>query len=275
MIVDGHQHFWELSRFEYPWLAEVGEVLKRDFLPDDLHPCLNETGVEKTVVVQAYQSVNETCWLLDLARENSFVAGVVGWVDLTDPAVGETLDGLLQEPLFKGVRHVWHDEPHDDWIVQPEVIRGLKELAKRRIPYDFLTFPRHLKFIPQVLEEVPGLSAVVDHISKPPIASGDFQPWKKELSRVARETNVYCKISGMVTEADHENWAVNDLRPYVEAVVEMFGCERLMFGSDWPVCTLAASYGAVIEAAVEVLGGISADQKEAVFGGNALRFYNL
>ena len=275
MIVDSHQHFWELSRFEYPWLGEVGPVLKRDFLPDHLLLLLKEAGVERTVVVQAHQSVDETCWLLDLARQKSFVAGVVGWVDLKDPGVGETLDELLQEPFFKGVRHVWHDEPNDDWIMQPEVIRGLKELAKRQIPYDFLTFPRHLKFIPRILDEVPGLCAVVDHISKPPIARGDLQPWRRDLSRVAHETNVSCKVSGMVTEADHQNWAVHDLRPYVEAVLEMFGCKRLMFGSDWPVCTLAASYGEVVAAALETLGGVSAKQKEALFGGNAERFYNL
>lgn len=275
MIIDGHQHFWELSRFEYPWLAEVGHVLKRDFLPDDLLPLLNAAGVEKTVVVQAHQSVDETYWLLDLARKHSFLAGVVGWVDLTDPGVGETLDELLQDPHFKGVRHVWHDEPNDGWIVQPDVIRGLRELAKRQLPYDFLTFPRHLKFIPRVLEKVPGLCAVVDHISKPPIARGDFQSWQRDLAEVAQETGVYCKISGMVTEADHENWATNDLRPYVEAVVEMFGCERLMFGSDWPVCTLAASYGQVVEAAQETLEGVSAEQKKALFGGNAQGFYKL
>ena len=196
------------------------------------------------------------------AEKHEFVAGVVGWVDLRDPEVGLVLDELAQNPRFKGVRHVWHDEPNDDWILQPEVIGGLKEVAARGLTYDFLTFPRHLRHIPEVLERAPGLRTVVDHISKPPIARGELEPWRSDLRKVAEIPGVYCKLSGMVTEADLHNWTIEDLRPYVDAVIEMFGYGRLMYGSDWPVCTMAASYDRVFEAAQALLSGVSEDDRQ-------------
>ena len=275
MIIDSHHHFWEMSRFSYPWMDQVDRALKKDYLPDDLIPLLSRNGIHHTVIVQAHQSVDETLWLLDLAAQNDFVAGVVGWVDLADSRVGETLDELMKHPHFKGVRHVWHDEPDDAWILQPAIIRGLNELAKRDIPFDFLTFPRHLKYIPQVCELVPDLRAVVDHISKPPIWSRKTEPWRNALKTVAEIPNMHCKLSGMVTEADHRAWCVDDLKPYVDTVVELFGYERLLFGSDWPVCTLAASYDQVLNAALDSLGQISEPAKIAVLGANAERFYGL
>jgi L-fuconolactonase len=275
MIVDSHHHLWEIGRFEYPWMPAAGHVLHRDYLPEDLRPWLDRNGVDRTVIVQANQSVEESRWLLGHAEKNAFVGGVVGWVDLKDPHVGTILDDLAQTPRFKGVRHVWHDEPNDDWILQPKVIRGLREVAARGLTYDFLTFPRHLRFIPMVLAQVPGLKAVVDHISKPPIAKGGLEPWRSELRKVAEIPGVYCKLSGMVTEADLDKWTIEDLRPYVEAVVEMFGCRRLMYGSDWPVCTMAASYDRVFETAQALLSHLSEDDRRAVFGENAIRFYCL
>ncbi len=275
MIVDSHHHLWEIGRFEYPWMAGPGHVLHRTFLPEDLKPWLDKNGVNETVIVQANQSVEEARWLLAHAEKHEFVAGVVGWVDLRDPEVGLVLDDLAQIPWFKGVRHVWHDEPNDDWILQPEVIRGLKEVAARDLTYDFLTFPRHLRQIPEVLERVPGLRTVVDHISKPPIMRGELEPWRSDLRKVAKIPGVYCKLSGMVTEADLDNWTIEDLRPYVDAVIEMFGCGRLMYGSDWPVCTMAASYDRVFEAAQALLSGVSEDDRRAVFGENARQFYRL
>ncbi len=275
MIVDSHHHLWEIGRFEYPWMPGPGHVLHRTFLPEDLKPWLDKNGVNKTVIVQADQSVEEARWLLAHAEKHKFVAGVVGWVDLRDPEVGLVLDELAQNPRFKGVRHVWHDEPNDDWILQPEVIRGLKEVAARGLTYDFLTFPRHLRHIPEVLERAPGLRTVVDHISKPPIKRGEMEPWRSDLRKVAEIPGVYCKLSGMVTEADLDNWTIEDLRPYGDAVIEMFGCGRLMYGSDWPVCTMAASYDRVFEAAHALLSGVSEDDRQAVFGENARQFYRL
>ncbi|MBT4072304.1 MAG: amidohydrolase family protein [Chloroflexi bacterium] len=274
-VVDSHHHFWDLSELDYPWMPPGDNVLRQNRLPSDLAPLLKEVGVEKTVIVQAHSSIEEARWLLRLAHENDFVAGVVAWVDLADPDVGNTLDQLQQDPYFKGVRHIWHDEPDDAWIMQRAIINGLKELAKRDIPFDLLPRPQHLPYIPRVLDAVPDLRTVVDHIAKPLIADRVFEPWLSDLKRVAEIPGVYCKISGMVTEADTDNWKPDDLTPYVENVVDMFGYQRLMFGSDWPVCTLAGSYKQVFHAASRALGKMSVADRSAVFGGNAERFYGL
>ena len=274
-VVDSHQHFWELSRLEYSWMPEGESPLRRNFLPADLRPLIADAGVDRTVIVQAHQSMDETYWLLDLADETDFVAGVVAWVDLADPNVGATLDELMTRRYFCGVRHLWHDEADLGWVVRPDVIRGLEELAARGIAYDLLSRPPHLTYIPELLEKVPDLRTVVDHISKPLIAEGETEPWSTDLARVAEIPTVMCKVSGMVTEADHESWTPDDLRPYVERVVELFGYDRLMFGSDWPVCTQAATYGQVSDAARDTLGPLSDSDRGAVFGGNAARFYRL
>ncbi len=274
-IVDSHQHFWDLSRFDYPWMPEAESVLKRDHLPADLKPLMHDVGVERTVTVQAVQSIEEARWLLDLADENEFVAGVVAWVDLQSPDVGHDLDELQAREKFCGVRHIWHDEAEDDWIVRQPVLNGLRELASRNIPYDLLPRPQHLRFIPQLLDEVPGLRTVIDHIAKPHIAEGTMEPWATEMAEIAANPSVFCKFSGMVTEADHENWSVDDLKPYAEQVVAMFGYDRLMFGSDWPVSTLASEYQRTFAAYNSALGELSTEDHAKVFGGNAERFYGL
>ncbi len=256
-------------------MPEGDSPLRRDRLPADLEPLLREAGVQRTVAVQAHQSLAETRWLLRLAAETEFIAGVVGWVDLADPEVGRVLDELLADPHLKGLRHIWHDEPDDAWILRPAVVRGLRELADRGLPYDLLPRPQHLSYIPRLLEQVPGLRTVIDHIAKPPIATGEFEPWLTDLRAVASIPGVHCKLSGMVTEADHASWTPDDLKPYVAHVVELFGYDRLMFGSDWPVCTLAGSYGQVFAAAEAALGPLPDEARAAVFGGNAVRFYGL
>jgi L-fuconolactonase len=274
-VVDSHHHFWDLSLFKYPWMPSGDSVLKRSYSPADLAPLLREAGVDKTVIVQAHQSVEETRWLLKVARQTPFVAGVVGWVDLTDPRVGHTLDELQADPLFKGVRHIWHDEPDDGWLARPAAICGLKEVAARGLAYDFLVRPQHLKYVPLIMEAVPSLRAVIDHIAKPDIKNKMVEPWLSDLRRVANIPGMMCKVSGMVTEADHKNWTSGDLRPYMAHILGMFGWDRLMFGSDWPVCLLAGSYSQVIEAARANLVLLQAHEKEAVFGGNAVMFYGL
>ena len=274
-VVDSHHHFWDLSNLDYDWMPTGDNVLRQNRLPSDLKPLIDSVGVERTVIVQAHSSLEEAHWLLDLAAENEFVAGVVAWVDLSDPGVGSTLDELQRDPHFKGVRHIWHDEPDDGWIMRLDVLRGLRELAKRDIPFDLLPRPQHLKYIPRLLDAIPDLRTVVDHIAKPLIGEGVFEPWESDLRRVADIPGVYCKISGMVTEADHERWKPDHLTPYVSRVVEMFGYDRLMFGSDWPVCTLAGTYEQVFRAADHALGPISDEARAAVFGGNAERFYGL
>jgi len=274
-VIDAHQHFWQLDRFAYTWPTPDLEAIYRDFMPEDLKPHLDACGVDGTVIVQAHQSVQECRWALSLCRQHDFLKGVVGWVDLKDPDVGQTLDELGANEEFRGVRHVWHDETGDDWILQPEVLRGLREVAKRDLTYDLLVRPAHLVYVPEVARAVPDLRMVVDHIAKPLIAEGTMQPWLQRLTAVAGFEQISCKISGMVTEADWSGWTVADLRPYVERALDLFGIDRLMYGSDWPVCTLAADYQDVHAACLSALGPLSETERAKLLGANATAFYGL
>jgi L-fuconolactonase len=273
-VVDSHHHFWEIDRFDYSWMPE-GSPLAVDYGPADLEPLIKNVGVDYTVIVQAVSSPDEARWLLELAEKHEFIAGVVGWVDLTDPRVGDTLEELQESSYFKGVRHIWESEDDPGWIVHSGAIEGLKELVRRDLTFDFLAKPPNLPFIPRVMDQVPDLRAVVDHIAKPVIAEHLVEPWLTDMRKVASINGMHCKISGMVTEADHENWTVDDLRPYVHHILGMYGTDRLMFGTDWPVCTLAAEYGDVAGAARNILEELSPAAKEDVFGGVATRFYRL
>ena len=274
-MIDSHQHFWQVGRFDYPWMTPDLGVLYRDYLPADLAPILRSNGVEKAVLVQASNSVAESRWLLNLAGENSFVAGVVGWVDLTSVDVDAQLDELSTYPKFKGVRHLVESEPDDDWLVQPAVLSGLRRLATYGLSYDLLVHTRHLKYVPQVAERCPDLALVIDHLAKPPIAKNEIKEWSQALKPLASYLNIHCKMSGLVTEAKWTSWQINDLRPYVEFALESFGVDRLMFGSDYPVCLLAASYNRVLESFQEILKGLSVDDREKIFSKNAANFYRL
>ena len=274
-MIDSHQHFWQVGRFDYPWMSSDSGVLYRDYLPDDLAPILEANGVEKTVLVQASNSVEESRWLLELAREHEFIAGVVGWVDLTSANVGAQLHELTGQPKFKGARHLVESEPADDWLVQPAVLSGLRELSRYGLSYDLLVHTRHLKYVPQVIESCPELAFVIDHLAKPPIAKNEINEWSQALKPVAACSNVHCKLSGLVTEADWSSWRTDDLRPFVEFALELFGPDRLMFGSDYPVCLLAASYDRVLNAFQEILKGLTDADREQIFSTNAARFYRL
>lgn len=273
-VVDSHHHFWEIDRFDYSWMPE-DSPLAVDYGPSDLKPLIKKAGIDYTVIVQAVSSPDEARWLLELADRHEFIAGVVGWVDLTDPRVGDTLEELQQSSLFKGVRHIWESEDDPGWIVNSGAIEGLKELVRRDLTFDFLAKPPNLPFIPKVMDQVPDLRAVVDHIAKPVIAEHLVEPWLSDMRKVASINGMHCKISGMVTEANHENWTVDDLRPYVHHILGIYGTDRLMFGTDWPVCTLAAEYGSVADATREILVGLNPAAKDDVFGGVATRFYRL
>ncbi len=274
-MIDSHQHFWQVGRFDYPWMKSDNEVLYRDYLPAQLEPVLQENGVDKTVLVQASNSVAESRWLLQLAEENSFIAGVVGWVDLMRNEAKDQLREMTADPKFKGIRHLVESEPADDWLVQSKVLSGLKELALYNLSFDLLVHTRHLKYARVVADCCPELSLVIDHLGKPPIARGEFDEWARELRPLAAFPNVYCKLSGLVTEANWATWQTNDLRPYADYALELFGTERLMFGSDHPVCLLAASYGQVLESFQELLKDLNGEQREQVFSGTAVRFYRL
>jgi len=275
MIIDSHQHFWQLGRFDYPWMNRSLGVLYRDYLPDQLELILAENGVGKTVLVQASNSMEESRWLLQLADEHPFIAGVVGWVDLGSVDIDRQLDELLPHPKFKGVRHLVESEPADDWLIQPQVLQGLKRLSTYGISYDLLVHTRHLKYIQKVVDACPDLRLVIDHMAKPPIASGEIETWRQELKVVAVNKQIYCKLSGLVTEANWNLWTSDDLRPYVDCALELFGSSRLVFGSDHPVCLLAASYRRVLGCFRELLKDLAADEQQMVFGGNAAQFYRL
>ena len=275
MIVDSHQHFWQVGRFDYPWMSPELGVLYRDFLPSQLEPILQQCGVAETVLVQASNSLAETHWLLSLADGYPSIAGVVGWVDLTDAGMEQELEVLTANPKFKGVRHLVESEPAEDWLVQPSVLRGLRVLASYGVSYDLLVHTRHLKHARTVAESCPELQLVIDHMAKPPIRSGEVKEWAQEIKAVAVCPNVYCKLSGLVTEANLTSWRPEDLQPFVERALEYFGTSRMMFGSDWPVCLLAASYDQVLECFDLLLAGLSKTERHSVFGENATKFYRL
>jgi L-fuconolactonase len=274
-MIDSHQHFWQVGRFDYPWMTSDLGVLYRDYLPDELAPILKKNDITKTVVVQASNSIAESRWLLDLADQNSFIAGVAGWVDLMSPDIDAQLVELTAHPKFKGVRHLVESEPQDDWLVQPAVLSGLKRLSTYGLSYDLLVHTRHLKHVPRIAEACPELALVIDHLAKPPIAKNEIDEWSEGFKPLASYPNINCKLSGLVTEANWTSWQTDDLRPYVEFALESFGPERLMFGSDYPVCLLASSYERVLESFQEILKSLNDDEREKIFSRNAARVYRV
>jgi L-fuconolactonase len=277
--VDAHQHFWpQPTRFAYPWMTDEQAALRRPFGPDDLRPLIQSREIDWTVLVQTRSSLDETRDFLAIAERTDFVAGVVGWVDLAAPGVDRILADLKSSPAGRwlvGIRHQVHDEPDRDWLLRSDVQRGLRAVQQAGLAYDLLLRPRELPAALQVARAFPDLRLVIDHIAKPEIADGTLEPWATDMAPFAELPHVSCKLSGLVTEADWQRWTPADLRPYVERVVGWFGEDRLMFGSDWPVCTLAASYEQVHDALADVLTaiGLSESAQARVFGENARRFY--
>jgi L-fuconolactonase len=251
------------------------EVLCHDYMPAQLQPVLQKNGVHQTVLVQASNSVAETRWLLSLADQHPFIAGVVGWVDLQSDDVGRQLDDLATHSKFKGVRHLVESEPADEWLSQERVLKGLRELSARGLSYDLLVHTRHLKHAKAVVDECAELQFVIDHLAKPPIAGGEIDDWARALKPFAAARNVWCKLSGLVTEANWTNWRIEDFSPYLDKVLEYFGPQRMMFGSDWPVCLLAASYEQVLEVFQTLLSDLSEEERALIFSKNASRFYRI
>lgn len=275
MRIDAHQHFWRYSEAEYAWIGPEMGALQRDFLPDDLHPLQRALQIGGTVAVQARQSVEETRWLQELAEKHPAIRGVVGWADLCDPSVGRQLEALCAKGQLSGVRHVVQDEPDDRYLLREDFRRGIALLGTFGLTYDILIYPRHLPVACEFVEQFPEQAFVLDHIAKPPIAQHRLSPWAEGIRRLAEHPRVYCKVSGMVTEADWTSWTEADFRPYLDVVVEAFGTERVMIGSDWPVCTVAGSYGQVMALAYNYATQFSATEQAAMEGGNAARFYAL
>jgi L-fuconolactonase len=275
MDIDSHQHFWHYSPAEHTWMSAEMPGLKRDRLPPDLKPLLDANGLGGTVAVQARQSLAETEWLLALAEQYPFILGVVGWVDLQSPAVDEQLWRFVGNPKLVGVRHVVHDEPDDQFMLRPAFLRGLEALGKFDLAYDLLLFPRHLPVAAQVVRQFPQQRFVLDHIAKPFIKAGRLPPWDEDLRALARFDNVTCKVSGMVTEAAWQQWRPEDFKPYLDVVFDAFGASRLMFGSDWPVCTLAAHYHEVAGLLRDYLQDLPSEAAARVMGRNAVEAYRL
>jgi L-fuconolactonase len=279
VIVDAHHHLWDPARRDYPWMTGDAAALRRPIGLADLRATVEPLGVRATVAVQAAASEEETVELLALAAaSDGLVAGVVGWIDLTAADAGERLAALRAAPgggRLVGIRHNVHDEPEPGWLERDDVARGLRAVAQAGLPYDLLLFPEHVPVATRVAVAIPELALVVDHGAKPHIAAGEREPWSSDLAALAAHERVHCKLSGLVTEADHAGWREQDVGSYAERLLELFGPERLMFGSDWPVCTLAASYAEVLELARSALAGLSATEQDAVLAGTARRFYGL
>ncbi|MBP6469492.1 MAG: amidohydrolase family protein [Chloroflexi bacterium] len=275
MKIDAHQHFWQYNAREYGWMGPGMERLQRDHLPEDLRPFLTPFTFDGTIAVQARQTLEETRWLLDLADRFSFIKGVVGWVDLRGDDLRQQLDELAQHPKLVGVRHVLHDEPDDAFMLREDFQRGLSLLADYNLVYDLLLFPHHLPAACKLVGRFPNQPFVLDHIAKPLIRDGRLTPWADDLPRLAAFPNVACKVSGLVTEANWQTWQPADFRPYLDVVFAAFGTDRLMFGSDWPVCTVAGSYEQVVGLAADYVAQFSAAEQTAVFGATASRIYGV
>ena len=272
-ILDTHHHLWDLSLRSYDWITELPEnesiKINRNFLINDLDVLADENNVTGTICVQAHQSEEEALWLLEIAKNSNLIKGVVCWVDLKNSNIGFSLDKYQTYDKFCGIRHVWHDEKNEDWIMDPKVIKGLKTLSERQINFDFLVRPNHLKYIFEVYEKIPKLNGVIDHIAKPIIKENIFEPWAENISELSKIDSLNCKISGMIEEMN-ESQGISILKNYTDHVIESFGGDKVMFGSNWPVCLTKKSYSEVLEIAKSISNNL---EPEEFFYTNGKSFY--
>jgi L-fuconolactonase len=273
--IDAHHHLWRYNKEEYGWIGAGMEAIARDFLPGDLQTELKACGVDGSVVVQARQSLAETDWLLEQASSSPAIRGVVGWAQISDPDFPRVLEKLKAQKKLKGLRHIIQAEPDEEFVLRDDFNAGIVALSGSGLVYDILIYERHLPFAIQFVDRHPNQLFVLDHLAKPRIKERVLEPWRTNLFEIAKRENVYCKLSGMVTEADWKNWNATDLRPYADAALEAFGPRRLMFGSDWPVCLLGATYAKWLQTVHDFLGALSNSEHELVFGGVASKVYSL
>ncbi len=273
-MIDAHQHFWHYDAAEYGWIDDKMASLRRNFLPSDLSSEITQAGVAGVISVQARQTLEETNWLLDLAAENSFIRGVVGWAPIAEGSFAKLLEELAGNPQLVGLRHVVQAEP-DGFLAGAAFNEGIGRLTRSGLAYDILIVERQLPEAIAFVDRHPNQAFVLDHLAKPRIAEAQLEPWAKHITELAKRENVYCKLSGMVTEADWHRWTPSSLQPYVDAVLEAFMPRRLMFGSDWPVCTVAATYHQWINAVGDLLAKLSGEERERVFGGTVVEAYRL
>jgi L-fuconolactonase len=273
--IDAHQHFWIYNDKEFAWLDESMAALRRNFLPEDLQPQLRRNGFEGSVVVQTCQTLEETRWLLELAERHPSILGVVGWADLSSPDLRWQLSEFTRNRKLVGLRHIVQSERDDRFLLRPEFLRGIAVLQDFDLAYDILIYTRQLPVAIEFVEKFPHQRFVLDHMAKPPIKSQQIEPWAEGIRRLSEFPNLFCKVSGLVTEADWKRWTRDDITPYLDIVFDAFGPDRLMIGSDWPVCLVAASYTQAIELVKDYVLGRAPQRAADVFGGNAQRFWRL
>lgn len=274
MRIDSHQHFWKYDPIKNSWIDDNMKVIRRDFLPSDLKPILEANNVDGCIAVQADQSENETEFLLSLAENNSFIKGVVGWVDLRAESIEERLAYFAKFQKLKGIRHIVQSEP-DDFMLDEKFQHGISLLNQFDLTYDILVFPSQLPATIELANKFPKQKFVVDHIAKPLIKDGKMEPWKRDIESLAKLNNVLCKVSGMVTEADWNSWKLEDFSPYLNVIFESFNTDRILFGSDWPVCLLATEYEQQLGIIENYISEFSSENKAKIMGRNAINFYNI
>lgn len=275
MKIDAHQHFWIYDQREYGWITDEMAVLKQDFLPDSLKSVISPLGFDGSIAVQARQTLFETDWLLKLADEYNFIKGVVGWLDIQSPQFKHQLEKYARRPNLVGIRHVVQDEPDDRFMLRSEFIEGIRELENYELVYEILIYERQLPSALELVSRFPHHRFVLDHIGKPQISYHLLDPWKSLIKEMAQFPGVYCKLSGMVTEANWKNWKKEELLPYMDVVIDAFGTDRVLYGSDWPVCLLAATYQRANNLVNDYIRQFSISEQEQIMGENASRIYGL
>lgn len=275
MNIDAHQHFWIYNQKDFDWIDDSMAAIRRNFLPEDLQPDLQANAFDGSVVVQTRQTLDETRWLLGLAERNPSILGVVGWADLRSPDIQSQLTSLTRSRKLVALRHIVQSEPDDRFLLQPDFLRGISALEEFGLAYDILIYPKHLPVATDFVQRFPRQRFVLDHLAKPPIKSGEIDSWAKGIRALAASQNVFCKLSGLVTEADWKHWMPEHITPYLDIAFESFGPERLMIGSDWPVCLVAASYNRAVNVIKDYVCRLSPESQAAVLGGNAARFWRL
>ncbi|MFD2587368.1 amidohydrolase family protein [Croceitalea marina] len=275
MIIDSHQHFWKYEPLKHVWIDDEMANIRRDFMPEDLKPIYKEDNVLGCVAVQADQSLQENDFLLGLSKKHEFIKGVVGWVDFRSKEVEKYLEAYCEEQKMKGFRHVVQGEADHNFLLRPDFLNGIDHLKKFGYTYDILIFPHQLGATLEFVKNFPDQKFVIDHLAKPYIKDGFFEGWAAMMKEIAKQENVYCKISGMITEANYSTWTPEQLKPYMELVLETFGPNRLMYGSDWPVCLVAGKYSKVKEVVTDFIAELSSNEQDAIMGKNAMFFYNL
>tara|TARA_B100001175_G_scaffold218806_1_gene186139 strand:+ start:4016 stop:4840 length:825 start_codon:yes stop_codon:yes gene_type:complete len=274
MIIDSHQHFWNYDPIKDAWIDDSMEVIRRDFLPKDLKPLLDENAIDGCIAVQADQSENETDFLLSCAQKNKFIKGVIGWLDLTSDNLESRLNHYIKNPLFKGLRHIVQAEK-DDYLLREDVQKGISKLANYNLTYDILIFPSQLNAAIELVKKFPKQQFVLDHIAKPHISNSMDELWRSNIIELSKNQNVSCKLSGLVTETNNYTFNDIDFNPYLDIIFQSFGPKRILFGSDWPVCLLAANYKKVYDLIFDYLDNHSTEIKTQIFGLNAIKIYNL